>query len=349
MPKFRVIKGHAVDYEVYYGFAPLKTLAKISFPDRAVMDAAEGAQRELKKAHAKEFANFIQNPGILNVKKATAPPLIFSARMKTRFTEIDEEFGTLTIPDDELALAQVDGQHRLANTGAIDKSLPFVIYQNLERTEEVGLFTIINDKHEGLTKSLVDKNRARLLGDYLEDREPHLAIALQLNDDKKSPWYHLVDTGGEKEKTPGTKRRVTLRSLQEATREMISGPRCQNATAETKFQLVVNFWKGIVAVFPKEWDKPRNHLITKGVGVRALAAVGRDVIEERLGAGDYTPEAFAKALDKLSGFDWGNRTSVFAAWGGQKGVKFATILLNRVLFGNLAVTDVWDEAKKIAH
>ena len=77
----------------------------------------------------------------------------------------------------------------------------------------------------GLTKSLVDKNRERLIGDDLPDEEPHLWIALKLNSDKKSPWHHAVDTGGEK--TPGTKRRGTLRTFQEATKEMISGPRCQ--------------------------------------------------------------------------------------------------------------------------
>jgi DGQHR domain-containing protein len=345
MPKFHVLKGEALDYDVYVGFAPLKTLAKISFADRAVMDATEGTQRELKKAHAREFAKFIQNPGILNVKKASAPPLLFSTRMKARFHEGEDGFGTLTIPDDERALAQLDGQHRLNETGNVDKMLPFVIYQDLERAEEIGLFTIINDKHEGLTKSLVDRNRAQLLGDELSDKLPHLDIALKLNTEKKSPWYHLIDTGGEK--TPGTKRRVTLRSLQEATKEMISGPRCQNAASAKKFEVVMNFWKGIVMTFPKEWEKPRNHLLTKGVGVRALAAVGRDIIEERLGAGDYTPEAFAKALDKLSGFDWGNKTSVLKVVSGQKGVKFATTLLNRILFGNLAVADVWDEASKI--
>jgi len=234
------MKGEALDYAVYTGFAPLKTLAKISFPDRAVMDAAEGAQRELKRAHAKEFAKFIQNPGILNAKKATAPPLIFNTRVKARFHETEDGVGTLTIPDDDHALAQVDGQHRLAETGNVEKSLPFVIYQDLDRTEEVALFTIINDKHEGLTKSLVDKNRAQLLGEELPEKEPHLDIAVKLNEDKKSPWYHLVDTGGEK--TPGNKRRVTLRSLQEATREMISGPRCQNASSAKKFAVVMNFW-----------------------------------------------------------------------------------------------------------
>jgi len=345
MPKFRVLKVEAIDYEVYIGSAPLKTLAKISFPDRAMMDADEGAQRGLNKGHAREFAEFIKNPKILDVKKASAPPLIFNSRMKMKFHEIDDPYGTLTIPDDEQALAQVDCQHRLAQTGDSEKSLPFVIYQDLDRTEEMGLFTIINEKHEGLRTSLVDRNRAQLLGEELPEKEPHLDIAVKLNEEKKSPWYHLVDTGGEK--TPGTKRRVTLRSLQDATREMISGPRCLNATSIVKLEVVMNFWRGVVATFPTEWGAPRNHLLTKGVGVRALAAVGRDVIEERLGAGDYTSDAFAKALGKLSGFDWGNKTSVFSVVGGQKGVKFATLLLNRILFGNLAVADVWDEAKKI--
>src|SRR5262249_29349700 len=128
---------------------------------------------------------------------------------------------------------------------------------------------------------------------------------------------------------------------------MISGPRCLNATSAVKLEVVMSFWKGVVATFPTEWAAPRNHLLTKGVGVRALAAVGRDIIEERIGTGDYTAEAFAKALSKLSGFDWGNKTSVFSVVGGQKGVKFATLLLNRILFGNLAIADVWDEAKKI--
>src|SRR5262249_25170598 len=159
-----------LDYEVYQGSAPLKELAKISFADRAVMDQQEGAQRELNKAHAKEFRKFIDKPSILHVKKASAPPLIFSLRAKARFQETEDGYGALAIPDDPHALAQLDAQHRMAETGDVEKSLPFVIYHDLDPEEEVALFTIINDKHQGLTKSLVDKHTARLLGDELKEK-----------------------------------------------------------------------------------------------------------------------------------------------------------------------------------
>jgi len=344
MAKFLVMEAVALDYPVYQGFAPLRQLAAVSYVDRAMMDQPKGFQRELDRPHAREFRQFIQDPSILHVKKASAPPLILSLR-KGRYEPLGNGFGTLHVPDEKEATARLDAQHRLAETEDIEKPLPFVIYHDLTPEEEVGLFTIINDKHKGLTKSLVDKHRARLYGEELPEEEPHLAIAVKLNEDTDSPWLKAIDTGGEK--TPGNKRRVTLRTLQEATKEMVSGPRCQNADYKTKYEVVLNFWKAIVKLFPTEWANPRKHLVTKGIGVHALSAVGRDVIEARLDAQDWSPEAFEKALSKLAGFDWGNKTSVFSVVGGQKGVKFATILLNRVIFGNVPVTAVWEEAKKI--
>jgi DGQHR domain-containing protein len=345
MPQLQVMKAKALDYNVYLGSAPLKNLGAVSFVDRAVMDQPEGFQRELDRGHALRFKEFIKNPKSLRVEKATAPPLIFSLRMKARFEEIADGYGILHVPDRKEALARLDAQHRMAETEGFEERLPFVIYDGLQPTEEVGIFTIINDEHKGLTKSLVDKHRARLLGAELPEEEPHLAIAVKLNDDSASPWFKAIDTGGVK--TPGTKRRVTLRTLQEATREMISGPRCQNADFTTKYRVVLNFWKAVVKLFPNEWANPRKHLITKGIGVHALGAVGRDVIEARIDVQDYSSEAFEKALSKLANFDWGNKTSVFSVVGGKKGVKFATALLNRIIFGSVSVADVWEEAKKI--
>ena len=50
-----------------------------------------------------------------------------------------------------------------------------------------------------------------------------------------------------------------------------------------------------------------------------------------------SPEEFKKALGKLAGFDWGNKSSLFAGFSGKKGVKIATALLNSVLFGSVKV------------
>lgn len=346
---FQVMEGQALDYHVYQGSAPLKELAAISFVDRAVMDREEGFQRELDKGHAKRFREFVLKPKLtLHVEKATAPPLIFSLRDKPPYEPQGSGFGVLNIPDHKEAMVRLDCMHRLAETEDVEKSLPFVIYHGLSAEEEVAIFTIINDQHKGLTKSLVDKHTARLLGEDLRAEKPQLAIAMKLNQDAESPWFKAIDTGGEeKEKTPGTKRRITLRTLQEATREMISGPRCQNADYETKYQVVVNFWKAIANLFPPAWANPRKHLITKGIGVHALSAVGRDVVEGRLDANDWSQGAFEKALSKLAGFDWGNKSSIFASFGGQKGVKIATALLNRVVFGSVPVDKLWEEAKNI--
>src|SRR5437667_1675384 len=220
--KLKVVQGQAIHYKVYTGFAKFKDLAAISFVDRAQMDTGEGVQRELDSRHAREFAQYVRNPAVLDADKATAPPLIFSLRKKGRFEAGPAGTGSLFIPRDPQAMARLDAQHRMQFTQDIEEEVQFVIYYDLTPEEELAIFTIFNDKHKGLIKSLVDRNRAYLLGDERsEEQVPHVAIAMRLNSDPKSPWLKQIDTGGEK--TPGTKRRVSLRTMQQAVRSLISG------------------------------------------------------------------------------------------------------------------------------
>ena len=51
-----------------------------------------------------------------------------------------------------------------------------MIYHGLSKNEEIEIFTTINDKHKGLTKSLVDAHTLTLNKDAKVD-SPHLAIA----------------------------------------------------------------------------------------------------------------------------------------------------------------------------
>jgi len=341
-----VMEAVCLDYPVYIGSASLKDLASVSHVDRAVMDGNDGFQRELNKRHAQDFANFVDDPRVHHLEKAAAPPLIFSLRAKNPiFDRKGDGAGVLYLPLDQSTMAQLDAQHRMARTGGSEKQLPFMIFYELSSEEERGIFTVINDNHKGLTKSLVDKHVADLIGPDLPDVLPHLAIAKKLNEDPASPWFKAVDTGGEK--TPGNKRRVTLRTLQEATKSMIAGPRAQNADFDTKYEAVVSYWKAVVSLFPNAWGSPRRHLITKGIGVHALSTVGRDIVEGCLAVGEWSVAAMEKPLSRLSGLDWGNKTSVFANFSGQKGVKFATALLNKVVFGNADVSKLWDEARRL--
>ena len=240
-------------------------------------------------------------------------------------------------------MARLDCQHRLHSTDQLDVKLPFVIYQDLSKDEEITIFTTINDEHMGLAKSLVDAHTLTLTGkDDARKNEPHLAIAADLNDDKKSPWYQSVNSGGISKSTPGTKRRITLRTFQVAIKDLISGPRCQNAAYETKYEAVKNFWEAVKLTFPDAWKDHRKHMLIKGVGIAAMADLGRDVIQECLAKNDISVDAMAVYIEKLEGFDFRNKTSPLSLIGGQKGAAAAAKAFKAVVFGETSLGAIGD-------
>ncbi len=328
-----VTKASAGSYSVFQGSASLSTLAAVSSADQFIMETEEGVQRPVDKGHAMGFRKYILK--VQEGGKATAPPLIFSLRAPVRL-----EDGQLVIPRQQTALAQLDAQHRMAFTGDLDIPLPFVIYHSLTREEEIEIFTTINDKHKGLTKSLVDSHTLTLGKKSAQQDNPHLAIAGELNKDPNSPWYQAVNTGGISQTTPGTKRKVNLRTFQQAVHTLISGPRCQNSEYDTKYQAVKNFWQAVANTFADAWQNHRKNLLTKGVGIAAVASVGRSVIEECLAKNDISVAAMATYLKKLEGLEWGNKTSPLAYVGGRKGAVAVANAFNAVIFGRKKVEDV---------
>src|SRR5215470_6512480 len=84
-------------------------------------------------------------------------------------------------------------------------------------------------------------------------------------------------------------------------------------------------------------DRPRKHLLDKGVGIAAITELGRDVIQECLASNDTSIEAYAEFLGNLDGLDWGNRTSPFSLIGGQKGATAAAKALKGIVFGDFEV------------
>src|SRR5438105_809421 len=167
--KLPVIKGTAGSYPVLLGFGPLSTLDGLSFVDAFIMETGQGVQRPLDKRHATDFKKYIEKA--LSGGKATAPPLILSLREK-----LNMQSGSVVIPAKKTAMARLDAQHRMAFTGDLDVPLPFVIYYDLTKEEEIDIFTTINDNQKGLQKSLVDSHRLALSSDPREQL-PHLAIA----------------------------------------------------------------------------------------------------------------------------------------------------------------------------
>lgn len=332
--KLPALKGFSGACPVYIGYATLHTLGQVSFVDKYDMDKNQGVQRPLDVKHAKNFSEYIQ--GNTGVEKPTAPPLIFSLREPVKF-----ENGHLIFPANKKIMARLDCQHRLAFTDQLDVTMPFVIYHGLDIHEEIEIFTTVNDEHKGMTKSLVDHHRFTLAGADAEEQEPHLAIAERLNEDKESPWFGTINTGGVTDGTAGTKRKLTLRTFQQANKDLISGPRCSNAPFEEKYDIVKNYWRAVAETFPDEWGvKSRNHLLMKGVGIAAIADVGRSIIEEAISKDSTSADDMKAVLSKLAGFDWGNKSSPFANFGGRKGATAAAKVLNAVLYSKASVYDL---------
>jgi DGQHR domain-containing protein len=329
--KIPVTKGQAGSYPVLIGSAPLSLLHSVSFVDQFDMDAEEGVQRPLNKPHAKSFRQYIER--VQQGGKATAPPLIFSLREEPKIQN-----GTLLLPEKK-ALARVDCQHRMEFTGDLNIPLPFVIYLNLSKDEETEIFTTINDKHKGLSKSLVDSHLLSL-SKAPKEQAPHLAISAQLNKDADSPWHGAVNTGGISKGTPGSKRKITMRTFQEANRVLIAGPRCQNSTYDTKYDAAKNFWQAVASVFADAWTESRKNLLTKGVGIAALGELGKWILEDCLAKDDISVASMAQHLKRLEGFDWGNQTSLLKLVGGQKGAAAAARMFKAIVFGGKELADV---------
>lgn len=322
MLRLRCQTGLAANRRVLIGFASSRVLKAISWADILDEDAGRGYQRRFNSAHSLDFRRYIQLPG------STTIPLTFNLRPEHRnawrvvhagdrdaFLDIDETRGRV--------LSQVDCQHRLGHLGDSDVELPFMCFEGLGIDEETEIFSIINGKAKGLSRSLLDYHEAQLCSDLASER-PELFIALCLANDASSPWFKALDMGGTP--TSGLNRRASLRTMQKATKRFLSRTGIlKSSTPEVAAKLVRDFWLAVSTVLREPWAKPRRHLVSKGIGVYALMDIATDLVVE---AGPHASRDFfmAELSDFALDFDWSS-TGSFAGLGGDKGAATAARML----------------------
>ena len=303
------------------GFAPADLLHRLSFPDVLDEDTGRGYQRPFNERHSQDFRRYIKGAGSSTI------PLTLNLR-----PSLTGEWQLVDLPDGRVRLevtaeagkimAQVDCQHRLGHLSDLPISLPFMCYVGLSEREEMEVFSIINSKAKGLSTSLLDYHAAQLAEALAEER-PELFIALQLNGREDSPWHRRLNLGGKT--TPGLKRVVSLRMMQQATHEFLKTTKLlPKSTVKDAVQIVVDFWCAVAATLPKEWADPRRHMLTKGVGVYALMRLAAEIVGECRDANrPCDKRAFMTALaDFADTVDW-STSGPLKGFGGQGGVKEA--------------------------
>lgn len=311
--------GRSADREALLGFAPARTLHRLSFADLLGDGGGSGYQRRFNSAHSLDFRRYVRTPGSATI------PLTFNLRAGTAWRTRQVSDGIVAIEVDKDAgpvMAQVDCQHRLGHLADLDVELPFMCFVGLSIEEEVAIFTVINSKARGLSRSLLDYHEARLCEDLGRDR-PELFVALALANDPASPWFGQLDVGGSR--VSGTVRLASLRTMQKAVRRFIlrSGILRERGVEEAA-RVVIDFWIAVATTFGTTWTRPRGNLLTKGIGVYAMMEVAADLWRE---APDRATRAgFCSSLADLADFDWSS-CGRLRGLGGDVGVGQALALL----------------------
>ena len=307
----------------FMGYAPAKFLFQHSFADVLDEGSGKGYQRRFNDKHSLDFRKYILSSW------STTIPLTFNLRPdRSEHWEIRTEDGRskLVVNGGKKVLSQVDCQHRLGYLADLETSLPFITFIGLFQRQEMAIFNTINSKAKGLSGSLLDYHETKLIED-IEKVKPELVFAVRLNDDTQSPWYKMLDLGGNR--TSGIKRRASLRTMQKAVRLFYRNlwPKYQENDDEL-YAIVLSFWRAVVTNLPEEWDNPRKYMLCKGIGVYSLMAVAADICleKEELPHLDWYDFFRIKIGLFAKSMDWSNQGPL-KGLGGEAGVKEATNIL----------------------
>jgi DNA sulfur modification protein DndB len=319
--------GISAHRKVFLGFAPANLLYSLSFADVLDEDTGRGYQRRFNPKHSLDFRRYIQE------QNSSTIPLTFNLRPRDdkgwKVEKTTDSLAVLEIYEKAgKVLTQVDCQHRLGHLNDIDISLPFMCFIGLTEREEMEVFSVINSKAKGLSTSLLDFHDATLAID-LANEKPELFIALQLNSHNESPWYRQLDLGGTS--ISGLSRRASLRTMQKAVKKFLTHTKVLQAhTPDIAAQIVLDFWSAIAVVLREAWDRPRNHLVNKGVGVYALMTIAGDLYLENTGQHCDKRYFINKLSEFINDLDWSSQGPL-KGFGGEGGVSsiVANIRANR--------------------
>jgi DGQHR domain-containing protein len=309
------------------GFAPADLLFAHSFADILNEDTGAGYQRPFNPRHSQDFRRYIKEAGSSTI------PLTLNLRPPgDGCWSVQDRDGVARLviqPGAGKIMAQVDCQHRLGHLADLPIMLPFMCFLGLSEREEMEVFSVINSKAKGLSRSLLDYHEAQFADDLAKER-PELLIALHLNNSEASPWRRRLNLGGNT--TSGLKRIASLRMMQQAALQFLKATRIlKSRSPEAACVTLEDFWNAVAETLPAQWAEPRKHALTKGIGVYALTRIAADIYLENTEAGRTCDgRAFAAALsDFVEHVDWTNEGSLHG-YGGQGGVKAAVEFIREV-------------------
>ncbi len=247
----------------------------------------EAVQRDLSPKRVNEIKDYCSDPD------ATFPtPIIISIYKKA---DIQINNGYFEFDENSKIGQIIDGQHRIEGILKSNKStefeLPIVFMFNLIEEEKAYVFSIINSKQTRVSMSLIYD-----LFELSKHRSPQKTcheIARAMNMESNSPFYNRLKMLGKKEDnqelaslSQGTFVKYLLNLISKKPDEdlrilKINGKlkRIPSLSLRDYFieeqdhiiqKIVYNNFKALSIVFPKEWNDPKNYILSKTTGFGAV-------------------------------------------------------------------------------
>lgn len=281
-------------------------------------DSMGGHQRQLKNARAKEIATYCTDPD------ATFPTPVILAVSEEDFIPLPStDLGFVSFKYDETKkIAEIlDGQHRIAGISvATDKEfeLPVVIMFNLREEQKAYVFSTINGNQVKVDRSLIYD-----LFDLSETPSPYKTchyIARSMNSDPQSPFYKRLKM---LEKRETFKQTISQNTFVFNLCQLISAKPQEDAIAlkkqETLFdnpkyvfrkyficgkdevilKILHNYFGAAAEVFPREWDNPKDFILTKSVGFEGLISALSVLVPRGEAKGDLSKQQFVLVFEQL--------------------------------------------------
>ncbi|WP_417941466.1 DGQHR domain-containing protein [Flavobacterium sp. RS13.1] len=292
--RFKTLECTQNDKTFFVSVIPNDVLKSICFVSRRDEDPEKGFQRTLNETRAKDIAKY------LDELKGTIPSaLILSAQDNARFAfdNAKQEISFMTNINSFMVL---DGQHRLYGLLKATKqySIPVIIFNNLNTTQEVNLFIDINTTQKGVPTTLL-LDIKNLSGRETKKEDKQRQLFDRLNQDSVlagllSPAKSQVG-------------RITRVSFNQATNDIFESGFFQDKDAETVFKGVKNYIEAAEKVFKK--SKSEKAKLTNSILFRSLFAVFHEVVDKTLKEySDLKVDSFINSLEPISKLNFDSYT-----------------------------------------
>lgn len=343
----------------YMAALPATTLLKVvNVRPRTIH--GEGIQREASTDRIKAVSEFCSDPDAI-----FPTPIIVSVDANAPVV-LNEDTKTISLPEETLIGEVIDGQHRLwgidRSSNAKDFELPVVFMFDLTVEEKAYVFSTINSNQVKVNKSLIYE-----LFDVSTNRSPQKTVhqvARAMNYDSASPFYNRLKMLGKKERkqSEATLSQATFaksllmlisRNPEQDAREIKRGESLKpdnrypfrdyfiEGKDEVITKIMFNCFNALRKVFKEEWQKPKENILWKTTGFRAvmysLPSICRKGVRENHLTESFFENCFLAFKKRLQSDRIKLTSESFPGGGEQNQKKLAFILCDSI--ANIDIDD----------